>query len=61
MDFREVETENKDIVEEVVADVETAEENVDEPADSYDDSKHGKERTHLVGFDSLKRHYHIFN
>lgn len=38
MDFREVETENKDIVEEVVADVETAEENVDEPADSYDDS-----------------------
>lgn len=38
MDFREVETENKDIVEEVVADVETAEKNVDEPADSYDDS-----------------------
>ena len=29
MDFREVETENKDIVEEVVADVETAEENVE--------------------------------
>ena len=43
MDFREVETENKDIVEEVVADVETAEkdvemEGVDESTDSYDDS-----------------------
>ena len=43
MDFREVETENKDIVEEVVADVETAEENVEiesvnESTDSYDDS-----------------------
>ena len=43
MDFREVETENKDIVEEVVDDVETAEkdvemEGVDESTDSYDDS-----------------------